>query len=41
MFAILDDKNTGKSHNPDGNFAPFKARIERHPAVAMPAQSKQ
>jgi uncharacterized protein (TIGR02452 family) len=29
VFAILDDKNTGKAHNPEGNLAPFKSRIER------------
>lgn len=23
VFAILDDHNTGKAHNPDGNFQPF------------------
>jgi hypothetical protein len=29
VFAILDDKNTGKSHNPEGNLQPFKQRIDR------------
>ena len=23
VFAILDDQNAGKAHNPDGNFQPF------------------
>jgi hypothetical protein len=34
VFAILDDKNTGKSHNPEGNLAPFKSRIASHNAAA-------
>jgi hypothetical protein len=34
VFAILDDKNTGKEHNPEGNLAPFKSRIERYNAAA-------
>jgi uncharacterized protein (TIGR02452 family) len=43
VFAILDDKNTGKMHNPEGNLAPFKRRIERHNATARSQQvlSKQ
>jgi len=27
VFAVLDDHNTGKEHNPEGNFAPFKRQF--------------
>ena len=28
VFAILDDHNTRKEHNPEGNFAPFAKEFE-------------
>ena len=28
LFAILDDQNAGRAHNPDGNFLPFKRRFD-------------
>jgi uncharacterized protein (TIGR02452 family) len=27
VFAILDDQNAGKAHNPDGNFRPFRRQF--------------
>jgi uncharacterized protein (TIGR02452 family) len=29
VFSILDDHNTGKTHNPQGNFQPFADQIEK------------
>ena len=28
LFAILDDQNAGRAHNPDGNFLPFMRRFD-------------
>ena len=30
VFAILDDKITGKRHDPEGNQEPFEARVDLH-----------
>ena len=30
IFAVIDDKNTGKSHNPEGNYKPFVECVNKY-----------
>jgi uncharacterized protein (TIGR02452 family) len=30
LFAIIDDHNAGRGHNPEGNLAPFRAAFAQH-----------
>jgi hypothetical protein len=30
IFAVIDDKNTGKAHNPEGNYKPFKDCVDKY-----------
>jgi uncharacterized protein (TIGR02452 family) len=40
VFAVLDDHNTGKAHNPEGNFKPFARHVLKRGGEAFDSHGR-